>query len=343
MRSRQEGRAFRRRPILGSIWSTDPRWVDTVDVIDRREQRWLSFVLTFAWTARRYPTVVLLGSVGRRDLYQDLVIAVLVRRVTAPGTRIVLTDCTWSPGSAALSGGRAGLHQVLALLHRLLVRAIDGPRTTFCVLTAAEQRSFPDHWGVARDRVVCTPFSHTLYEHEDVVPARGDYVFAGGDSMRDYDLLMSACRGLDAQVLVASRQQIVDPPSNVTVRAMSHDDYVRALLGAGVVAVPLRDDGWRSAGQQTYLNAMLLGKPVVVTDALGVTEVVSDAVDGFIVPSDPDCLRAALARCIATDHSEEIDRIGRTARDRVLGNYMPGHYLHRVLDVALPPGDMPPS
>jgi glycosyltransferase involved in cell wall biosynthesis len=321
--------------VLSSQWDdSDPLWNAEVDVLDRRRHSWPGFVLRFAWTARRYRTVVLLGSLGRRDLYQDLVVAVLARRVTHRQVNVVLTDCTWSPGSAALSGGRPLLQRLLTAAHRLLVRAVDGPRTTFCVLTEAERQRFPGLWGVAPERVVATPFSHTMWDDADVVPPRGDYVFAGGNSMRDYDLLMDACRGLDAEVRVATHLHVRDVPPNVTVAPLGHGEYVEALKGAGVVVVPLEDDGHRSAGQQTYLNAMLLGKPVVVTDSLGVREVVTDGVDGYVAPPSPAGLRTALERALRPADPEETARIGHAARETVLRDYTPGHYLARLVAVA---------
>ncbi len=321
--------------VLTSLWAEDDRaWNSAVDVLDRRRQGWLWFVLHFAWVARRYPCVLLLGSMGRRDLYQDLVIALLVRRVTHRRARIVLTDCTWSQGSKALSGDRRVVARVLRVAHRLLVRGLDGPRTVFCVLSEDERRVFPATWGVAPQRVVATPFSHTVWDHDGVVPPRGDYVFAGGDSMRDYDLLLRACRGLDLRVVVGTRLPLPDAPPNVEVGPLSHEEFMDSLLGAGAVVVPLRDDGYRSAGQQTYLNAMLLEKPVVVTDALGVRDIIVDGVDGMVVPAEPSALRAALVRCLSPGDEDEVARMGREARQKVLRDFTPAAYRGRILEVA---------
>jgi hypothetical protein len=330
------GRSRRRSSkTLSSIWAEDDEaWNETLQVFDRRPFRKLSFVVRFAWAARQHPAVLLLGSVSRRDLYQDLVIGVLVRRVTNRHARLVLTDCTWSPGSATLSRGRPSVGRLLAAAHRGLVRLLDGPHTVFCVLSEAERRRFPAAWGVPPERVVVTPFSHTLWGWaEDDVPARGNYVFAGGDSMRDYALLAEACRGLDGRVVVATRKTVADAPPNMEVAPVSHEEFLEQLRGAGVVVVPLQDDGYRSAGQQTYLNAMALGKPVVVTDALGVREVVTDGVDGVVVPSKPEAIRAALRRCLTVEAQPELDRMARRARETVLGRYTPRAYRRRVLDV----------
>lgn len=330
--------------VLSTMWDPgNDEWNAVVDVREATEQGLLLFILSFAWAARRYRAVVLLGSMGRADRYRDLFIGILIRRVVSPRTRIVLTDCTWSPGSVSLSGERAFAVGLTRGAHRSLVRALNGPRTVFCVLTEAERRLFPQHWSVPAERVVTTPFSHTVWEQdhlgpeqvEDPVPARGDYVFAGGDSMRDYDLLIEASRGLGAPVVVATNLPLDDVPDNVRVGPLSHEDFMDALTGAGAVAVPLRNDGHRSAGQQTYLNAMLYAKPVVVTDSMGVREIITDGEDGVVVPAEPDAVRAALQGCLAPAAAADMDRIGRAARRTVLSRHTPRHYRSRLLEIAL--------
>jgi glycosyltransferase involved in cell wall biosynthesis len=128
-------------------------------------------------------------------------------------------------------------------------------------------------------------------------------------------------------------------PRNVRAEAVSHERFVELLLGAGVVVVPLQDDGHRSAGQQTYLNAMLAEKPVVVTDAMGVREVVTDGVDGIVVPPTAQALRAALERCLSDAARTETAELGRRARETVLRSYTPEDYWRRLVRVVHTPSN----
>ncbi len=86
----------------------------------------------------------------------------------------------------------------------------------FCVLTEVERARFPRTWGVRRAAVVVTPFCHHVFDHDGEVPER-DYVFAGGDSLRDYDLLVEAARGLPARVAVATRTPLPAAPKPTVV------------------------------------------------------------------------------------------------------------------------------
>ena len=101
-----------------------------------------------------------------------------------------------------------------------------------------------------------------------------------------------------------------------------------------VVVVPLEPRRDRSAGQQTYLNAMVLGKPVVVTDSLGVREYVDDRRTGLIVPAaDPGALRAALDWLLDPDNAAEAEAIGERARAAALERFGPERYVSSLLSV----------
>ena len=101
---------------------------------------------------------------------------------------------------------------------------------------------------------------------------------------------------------------------------------------AAVVVVPLLADTDRSAGQQTYLNAMGRGKPVVVTDAPGVRDYITHDETGLIVPNEPEALADAVNR-VLTDRAL-ARRLGDAARADVLSRFALGAYVTRLLELA---------
>lgn len=163
---------------------------------------------------------------------------------------------------------------------------------------------------------------------------RGDYVFAGGDSMRDYALLLDAVRGTGIPVRIATRLVLADIPDNVLVRELTHARYLREMASARAVVVPLLDDGYRSAGQQTYLNAMLLQKPTVITDSPGVREIVTDGEDALVVRPTAEAMRSQLDRLWRQVPEEYLDDLGRRAKETVLRKYTPEDYRARLLQLA---------
>lgn len=280
---------------------------------------------------RGHDTVILLGSVPFSRRYRDLVLAVLLK-LRRPRPRILLTDCTWAEGSSAVAARAPLVAPLLPLAHRLLVRAMDGPHLTYAVLSSWEVEQFARRWGVDPERVVFTPFPSTV--PAEVPRTWGDYAFAGGNSQRRYDLLEEALGGTGFRTVVASRWRPRRPGRGIESRPVPHDEFVRLMAASRVVVVPLDDADQRSAGQQTYLNAMLLEKPIVVTDSIGVRDYITDGVDGVIVPPEADALRAAVADVMDPARAEHYRAMGRRARATVLERFTPERYFDTLLDAA---------
>jgi hypothetical protein len=279
-------------------------------------------------SATAYDVLMLNGSVGASEYYVDLIAAWIAGRRRRP-TAVVLYDCSWKIGSVLdRIGGRAA------------VRALDSPAITYCVLSSEERDSFPRTWGVDRDRVVFTPYGHTLNEEDLAAPvSTTGGVFAGGNSLRDYGPLIEAVRGLDAPVTIAS--SIVPPealrtaPDNVEARPVPHERFVELLRSAAVVVTPIVPGSVRSAGMQTWLNAMALGKLVVVTRSFGTGDYIEDRRTGLVVaPGDVAALREALLFALDPANREEVDAIRARAAEVARTRFSPDAYAETLLRVA---------
>jgi hypothetical protein len=314
------GRAGSAR-FVSTLWfPLRAQWMSRADVLPPDE----------TWTARRVCQVV------RQGLMHDLAVlngsgradqlAALLLRLVHPRMRIVLTDCTWQLPQSRLR----------AAAERLLVRALDGPRTTYCVLSRAEAQQFPLTWGVDPERVRVTHWYHGLRDqdlHAPALPSEG--VFAGGDSLRDYGPLLEAAARLDVPVRVAARQlPPADLPPSVSFGEVDEEQYRELMRRARVVVVPLRGGTERSAGQNNYLNPMALGKLVVVTAGTGVDEYVEDGVTGLVVPpGDATALAHALHWALDPTQAARHDSIRRQARATVLERFSPESYVAQLLEV----------
>ena len=85
-----------------------------------------------------------------------------------------------------------------------------------------------------------------------------------------------------------------------------------ALAGATIFVLPSYVEGMPMA----LLEAMSWGLPVIATPVGGVPEIVTDEVDGLLVPAgDVDALAAAITRLMSDPRLRE--RLGRAARDTV--------------------------
>ncbi len=279
--------------------------------------------------AKRYEALFLNGSGA--PLRELAAAAAIGRRRRPPA--IVIADCVWGR-----SGSRAD-----RLATGAGMRALDGAHVHYCVHSREQADRFPELWRVDAGRVHVTPYYYTLSEEELVAPVERDgSVFAGGDSHRDYRALIEAARRMPETRFVLATGRIPAGerlPANVSAGRLSHDDYTARLRSASAVVVALQARDDRSAGEQTYLNAMVLGKPVVVTDTMGVREYVQDRETGLVVPpGDPDRLTGALHWALDPANEPEVTELTGHARETTRSRFGPDRYvssLLRVLDDVL--------
>ena len=179
-------------------------------------------------------------------------------------------------------------------------------------------------------------------------------VCAVGLEFRDYDTLLRAARGLDAHIQIAaastwSRHSAFagapDLPPNVAVQSYTYLPLRDLYDEARVVVVPLKNVD-NQAGITVILEAMAMGKPVIVTATRGQTDVVRDRRNGgrgrvarewwpgfvdspevagifaqlptgfYVSPGHPDELRRAIRYLL--DHPDLAEELGRNGR-RVVG------------------------
>jgi glycosyltransferase involved in cell wall biosynthesis len=196
-------------------------------------------------------------------------------------------------------------------INRLKFQLISRSVRKFLVWSSHEVRDYASVFGLSEELFLYVPHHHTLEGYEYEV-TRGDYVFSGGDGNRDYPTLIEAVRGLDVKVKIATRREDwhggVTAPPNVEASPTSSDDFRRWMAGSRVVVVAMQKKGLlHIGGEQTYLNAMAMGKPVIVTDEVGAADYIQHGRNGLLVPSgDVSALRAAI-RSILNDPAFEVE------------------------------------
>lgn len=163
------------------------------------------------------------------------------------------------------------------------------------------------------------PFGVELNEFAEFEAKDGDYAVCVGYAQREWGLLGKAWEGLDAPLtLVGAPADAV--PSVPGVRALPRldfDAYCRMVAGARVVVLPITD-GNASWGQMTLLQAMALGKPVVVTDVGPVRDYLGEHCR--VVPDgDPAALRQAVRSL--WDDAAERQRLSALARQAVVERF----------------------
>ena len=154
-------------------------------------------------------------------------------------------------------------------------------------------------------------------------PAAGEqkpssYVFSpGNDPLRDWVTLIDACR---YPLVVASTSLPVDKnrlPATVTLTSGTLEDMKRLYANCRCAAVTLPESR-RIAGEYTALQAMSMGKPVVLTQTFGTNlELFKDDETCFFVPpGDVKTCSEVLER--VWQGGPAVEAVVRQARELVL-------------------------
>ena len=299
-------------------------WRDRVDVVRLPPSSIGRF--TAVLRAARTHGILVLNGFSRADLLA----AVLVARLRRP-PHVVILDPTWGRGTTGPTDWPA------------VPSSYCSTATTSITASCRRSRSgrSPEHGGGPCPRTQVL-WSCTLSDGELIASrSTGGGVFAGGNSLRDWDLMLRAAGTLSAPVTIAApnltTEQLRSAPENVTAGPVSPAQYDALLRGADVVVVPMQSRDDRSSGQGTMLAAMALGKPLVVNDAPGVRDYVRDGETGVVVPrDDPAALAAALCRLLGDEQLRT--RLGDAAEREVQQRFLLPHYVERVLGLmdALP-------
>jgi glycosyltransferase involved in cell wall biosynthesis len=269
--------------------------------------------------------VLVLNGFSKPDM---LAAGLIARRRTPP--QLLILDPTWKLGS----------NWIDRTLTRLSVRSLDGDHVHYGVLSTFEAATFPRTWRVAPDRVHFIPWFCTLSQEELQAAVRHDGgFFAGGNSMRDFDTLIEAARGVPAPVTIASDvltpDQLRRLPPNVTAGPVTPARYDELSRSATAVVLPLEQRPDRTSGQGTLLAAMTLGKTLIVNDAAGARDYVRPGETAVVVPSrDADALAEAM-RWVLENPRPSRD-IGERARAEAARRYTADAYADRVMDACLP-------
>ncbi|MFW5847916.1 MAG: glycosyltransferase [bacterium] len=176
------------------------------------------------------------------------------------------------------------------LFQRLCFSTVD----IIFVSSKDEIKIYSNQLGIHENRFHFLPFHTNIIEPKKISLSE-EYILSAGKTGRDYETLALAAEGLDIPVIVISDELSVRGiqfPKNVQVKCdISYQTYLRYLYRSKVVVVPLKKS-MKSTGQVVFLEAMGIGKPVVVTDTTGSKDYIEHGVNGILVPhKDPDKLK----------------------------------------------------
>ena len=244
--------------------------------------------------SRPLPKAVILGS----DI-QVLVFAVVRRLLRRRETRIVLGSFIFT------SRSRPWVNAMRRAYYRLVLQCTD--------IAIVHSRLEVDRYlglfpGLATV-FAFVPFGLDIPIRERLfaeAASRGEtcrLVVSAGRSGRDYATLFEAVAGMDVNLRVicdygGAMPPVPHPPNVTVLTGIYGERYLEELFEADVVAVPLAAYDI-SVGQMVLIQALGLGRAIVVTDTPTIRDYVTDGHDALLVPpGDAAAMRGALQRLL---------------------------------------------
>ena len=195
-----------------------------------------------------------------------------------------------------------GLTEIWKLRERVLDQVV--PRVDGIFVLSASQRSYiTQRWGRRHGIEVIGQHIDATFFAPTARTADGPVLAIGEDVGRDFETMLTAAEGLDADVVLKTRRVRPDrtlPPRVSIMRAWLDDVGLRDLYARSrIVVVPLHQVP-NASGVGSILEAGAMGLPLVVSEA--------DSIRDFIVPGetcltvpcgDAAALRAAIQRLLA--------------------------------------------
>ena len=135
-------------------------------------------------------------------------------------------------------------------------------------------------------------FSDTSLTNEN-----NELLLAAGRSNRDHKWLVDALNGTTYHANIIDRTYKGQSTDNCTI--LHNVTYGKELFdyfyNCKIVVVPL-DDKNISAGQTVFIQAMMFGKPVIVTSSETLDAYIQDGINGFIIEKDREALLTAVKK-----------------------------------------------
>lgn len=210
-------------------------------------------------------------------------------------------------------------------------------------------RGYRKHYGIGPERSTYVPFKSNLRYRREVSPdPEGEYLLCFGRSLRDYDTFFEAASLLPYPAAIprprfedlrTHRSRFTRPLDRLPrqVRILdddgSRDSLLRIISSARLVVLPILKSSICASGIGIYLDSMLLGKCVLISEGPGASDVLTGGEALLFPPEDPQALAAVIRR--AWQDSDLRLRTARLGQEYAWGLGGEPELRQRVLDAAL--------
>lgn len=275
--------------------------------------------------AKKFPALLLDSSSG--CIHPDLTAAILIRLMPSEKRpAVVFMGDMWQkdPG-------------ITGWIQKMMLKLADPVVQRYAMLSTDEMSEFSAAWGINKEKLRFTPYFYTFTDEDlsSPPPPPENFIFSGGNTHRDYAPLVEAAQALPEFRFIIATHLLKDIklPPNITAGPVPRDEFIRLMRVSAAVIVPMRQGLIRSAGHQTYLNAMLLGKPTIVNKILGVNDHIKNGETALVVDGSVQGFVDSIRYVFDPANQSAVQQMSANAREDVLKNFGFSNHVKKLLPI----------
>jgi glycosyltransferase involved in cell wall biosynthesis len=286
----------------------------------------LSVTILLFWLGVTNSNAVFVTFGNQRYTYFLMLLQIISRMFIKPKPHI-LFDCLWETGDTPI-------RKLVVKLRAYLVNSVISK----CIVYGKRDLdTFNKLLGISKEKLALLRYHTTVGESEfrDRI-SDGDYIFSGGTG-RDYEKLLQICIELSYPLKIATHDTDIirkaGSHSHIEVRTTTDEEFMEWMANSRLVVLPYGKQLLRTGGHQTFLNAMLMGKVVIVYQGID-DGYILDGINGVVIPdSDSDILRTRIVDYYTSKKKRE--ELGRAAKEWVLTNKLTKQqWVYGLYDIA---------
>ena len=249
-------------------------------------------ILTNAWRARS-ASVLFISNPAK----EELLFIFLAKTLYRSRLKTFVFDLI-------MQGSGARKYRPLTRIKRTLLLVVD-----VFIFIHKDTSGYEQSYGIPRSRCRYVPFKPNNCDLADkVTPRDGEYAVALGASQRDYKLLIDAIADSPIPLKIILPESSIKAhrghigyehlPGNVehVKTPVNRLAWSRYIAESRLVVIPIIPGVIQPAGISVYLEAMILGKPVIITRGASTEGILHEDLAVTVPPGDVQALHAAVCR-----------------------------------------------
>ncbi len=203
----------------------------------------------------------------------------------------------------------------------------------FVVFSESEKKRYADYFDVPEAQFVFETLGYEDKTQEVPIHNAEDFYLAAGRSNRDYKFLVDAwSRRKDQLEIICDTLSLKSIPDNIEILTDCHGNgFFKELAKCRAVIVPLKDTHI-SSGQLVIIQAMMYGKPVIITENDAVMDYVDSGRTGLVIEKTEKSLFDAISALEDEVYYQEISVAERKQYESQFSIYAMGTAIGKLLN-----------